>query len=68
MTGLDKIKDKIIVCGHRAAIYAKNIDVSRADDDYSPYYGSHFIAIDSNTVRSKIINVLVIEDELIYTV
>lgn len=62
-----EIKDKIIVCGHRAAIYARTIDKSRADDDYSPYYGNQFIAIDSNTVRSKIINVLVIEDELLLT-
>ena len=65
MYGKYEIKDKIIVCGHRSAIYAKTIDKSRTDDDYSPYYGNQFIAIDSNTVRSKIINVLVIEDELL---
>jgi hypothetical protein len=57
------VKDKTIVCGHRATQYASAIDKTRADNDYSPYYGNHFIAIDSNTVISKTINVLVIEDE-----
>lgn len=55
--------NKTIVCGHRASKYASQIDASRESDDCSPYYGKHFIAIDSNTVRSHEINVLVLEDE-----
>ena len=57
------VKDKILICGHRAAKHAHTMDRSRTADDNSPYFGGHFIAIDSNTVRSKTINVLVIEDE-----
>ena len=56
---------KIIVCGHSASKYAAAFDSSRAADDYSPYFGKNFIAIDSNTVKSQIINVLVLEDELL---
>ena len=55
--------NKTIVCGHRASKYACRIDASRESEDCSPYYGKHFIAIDSNTVRSREINVLVLEDE-----
>lgn len=59
------VKGKTIVCGHRASQYARAIDKTRTGNDYSPYYGGHFIAIDSNTVISKTVNVLVIEDEVL---
>ena len=58
-----KVTNKTIVCGHRASRYASRIDPSRDADDCSPYYGKHFIAIDANTVKSQMINILVIEDE-----
>lgn len=57
------VQNKTIVCGHRAAQFASMIDRTRDPDDCSPYIGEHFIAIDSNTVGSRHINVLVIDDE-----
>ena len=55
--------DKTIVCGHYPARDACVYDRSRSAEDYSPYYGKGFIAIDGNTVRSRVVNVLVIDDE-----
>ena len=57
------LSGKTIVCGHRAAKYASTFDTSRDPEDSSIYYGDGYIVMDSNTVRSKNVNVLVIDDE-----
>ena len=59
-SGADK---KTIVCGHRAARYAADIDESRGKEDCSAYFGDGFIAIDGCTIVSGVVNVLVLEDE-----
>lgn len=46
----------LIVCGDL-------FDHSRTFDDHSIFYGDGMIAIDGGTVRSGIVNVLVIEPE-----
>lgn len=58
-------EDKTLVCGHRAAMFAGEFDYTRGRHCYDPFYGDGVIAIDTLTVESKRINVLVIEDELI---
>lgn len=55
------LKDKIIVCGHRASSLGHMFDESRAIDCYDPFYGDGMIAIDGHTIRSGQVNVLVIE-------
>ena len=60
--------DKTVVCGHWHSSYGHSrIDGTCSefgpDADFSPYYGPGIIAVDACTVFSKIINVLVIEDE-----
>ena len=57
------IPGKTIVCGHRPSSFGYMFDSSRTYDDYSIFYGDGLIAIDSWTVRSGIVNVLVIEPE-----
>ena len=67
-TGWCDVKDKslagkkTVVCGHRATYYAAGIDRTRRGSDYSPFFGEGFIAIDGCTIRSGIVNVLVLED------
>ena len=56
------VNKKLIVCGHRSSCFASRVDSTRREDDYSPYFGEHFIAIDPLTVMSGEINLLVIED------
>lgn len=59
------VKDKTIVCGHRPAMYGYHFDKSRVSSDWTTFYGDGMIAIDGCTVRSGIVNVLVIEDFLL---
>ncbi len=59
--------DKTVVCGHWHASYGhsryeKKCTEFGPDADFSPYYGPGVIAIDACTAHSKMINVLVIED------
>ena len=55
------LKAKTIVCGHRAARMGYQYDSAREPDLDEPFYGDGVIAIDAHTVRSGIVNVLVIE-------
>lgn len=55
------IPGRIIVCGHRPAAFGYMFDDSRAYDDYGIFYGDGMIAIDGWTVRSGIVNVLVLD-------
>jgi hypothetical protein len=55
------LKAKTIVCGHRACRMGYYFDPARNPDDNSPFYGDGVIAIDANTVRSGIVNVLVVD-------
>ena len=55
-------ESKTVVCGHRAARYAADVDKNRKDDDYTAYFGEGFIALDGSTVVSGMVNVLVLED------
>ena len=57
------IPGKTIVCGHRPSSLGYMFDHSRTFDDHSIFYGDGMIAIDGGTVRSGIVNVLVIEPE-----
>ena len=52
---------RIIVCGHRPARLAHNYDASRTSDNDAPFFGRGMIAIDTYTVRSGRIEVLVID-------
>lgn len=54
---------KTVVCGHRATYYAAGIDRTRRGSDCSTFFGEGFIAIDGCTVKSGIVNVLVLEDK-----
>lgn len=68
-TGWCDVKDKslagkkTVVCGHRATYYAAGIDRTRRGNDYGIYFGEGFTAIDGCTVKSKTVNVLVVDDE-----
>lgn len=55
------LKAKTIVCGHRACRMGHYFDPARNPDDNTPFYGDGVIAIDANTVRSGIVNVLVVD-------
>ena len=63
-----KIPEKTIICGHRSAAYGHAVakDIMPGENEeaekYRPFYGNGFIAIDGCTVRSGIVNCLVIED------
>ena len=57
------VNKKLIICGHRSSCFASRVDSTRREDDYSPYYGEHFIAIDPLTIVSGVINILVLEDK-----
>ena len=58
------LKDKAVVCGHRAACNAYKIDHSRDPDDFSIFQTPEVVAIDSLTVRTHKINVFVTEDNI----
>jgi len=55
------LKAKTIVCGHRACRMGHYFDTARHPDDNSIFYGDRVIAIDAHTVRSGIVNVLVVD-------
>ena len=52
---------KTIVCGHRPARLGYLFDDTRERDLCEPFFGEGVIAIDAGTVRSGVVNVLVIE-------
>ena len=56
------LSGKTIVCGHRPSRLGYMFDSFREPDCSEPFYGEGMIAIDAGTVRSKRVNVLVIED------
>ena len=56
------IDGKIIVCGHRPSYLGHNFDFTREPDDFRPFYGNGTIAIDASTIRSGIVNLLVINE------
>jgi serine/threonine protein phosphatase 1 len=56
------LSGKTIVCGHRPSRLGYMFDSFREPDCSEPFYGEGMIAIDAGTVRSKCVNVLVIED------
>ena len=56
------VRGKTIVCGHHTSRLGYRFDPSRATDCYDIFYGDGVIAIDSGTVMSGVINVLVLED------
>ncbi len=60
------LNGKTIVCGHRASRFACLVGETRDPDDYSPFYAEGLVAIDTSTVQSGKVNVLVIEDEPLY--
>ena len=53
---------KTIVCGHRPSRLGYMFDSFREPDCSEPFYGEGMVAIDAGTVRSKRVNVLVIEE------
>ena len=59
--------NKTIVCGHWHCSYghyrAGNSD--NQEENFTPFYGDNFIAIDACTAYSKQVNVIVIEDEFL---
>ncbi len=58
------LSDKTIVCGHRTAQKGAMFDSSRTEDTFTEFYGDGVIAIDGCTVRSGVVNVLVLEEEI----
>ena len=60
------LPDKTVVCGHRSAQYGSQFDPSRSPYCYDPFYGQKVIAIDGLTIVSKQVNIVVLEDELLY--
>lgn len=52
---------KIIVCGHRPARLGYWYDESRMNDDDTTFFGNGMIAIDTYTVKSGRVNVLVLD-------
>ena len=69
--GMDVVRtcmeDKTIVCGHwhtsyGHAKYEGKGSEFEADADFSPYYASGIIALDSCTAFSRKVNVITIED------
>lgn len=56
------VEGKVIVCGHRPARLGYWYDESRPNDDDSPFFGNGVIAIDTYTVKSGRVEVLVLED------
>lgn len=60
------LKGKTVVCGHRASRFACLLGEMREPEDYSPFFADGLIAIDTSTVQSGKVNVLVVEDEPLY--
>ena len=59
-----RVPGKTIVCGHRSARYGHFFDPQRDPEDHGIFYGEGVIAIDALTVRSGMVNVLVLEEEV----
>jgi serine/threonine protein phosphatase 1 len=59
------VSGKTVVCGHRTTALAQRFDPTRQDGDTQPFRGDGVIAIDSGTVRSGKLHVLVVEDTLL---
>ena len=57
------LPDKTVVCGHRECAQGHRRFHGTASD--APFYDAGVIAIDACTVRSGLVNVLVLEDELL---
>lgn len=57
------LEGKTIVCGHRPARLGYMFDCLREPDCSEPFYGDGMIAIDAGTVRSRRVNVLVLEND-----
>ena len=60
-------ENKTIVCGHWHSSYGHSNFEGRGsefgeDADFTPYYGNGIIALDACTARSKMVNVIVVED------
>lgn len=58
---------KTIICGHWHCSYGHSNFEGRGsefgeDADFTPYYGNGIIALDACTARSKMVNVIVVED------
>ena len=61
------VPGKTIVCGHRASCLAYRFDKNRYYDDYSVFEAEGVVAIDPCAVRSGIVNVFCVEDDLLDT-
>ena len=57
------LEGKTIVCGHRTSRFGCLFDEKRDPMDFSAFHAPGLVAIDSATVQSKEVNVLVIDDE-----
>ncbi|MBQ3489857.1 MAG: metallophosphoesterase [Clostridia bacterium] len=57
------LEGKTIVCGHRTSRFGCLFDGNRNPEDFSIFHAPGLAAIDTSTVQSKQVNVLVIEDE-----
>ncbi len=57
-------ENKTVVCGHRAAYHASEIDSSRDEDDCSLYTADGLAVLDGSTVRTKNVNVYICEDSI----
>ena len=60
-------EEKTVVCGHWHCSFGHSNYEGKGsefgeDADFSPYFGKNIIAIDGCTARSRIVNVLIIED------
>lgn len=64
--GTRPLPDKTLVCGHVPTFLAGRVDSTRSMDDSGIYYGNGLIAIDTGTFDTRRVNVLVIEDELVF--
>ena len=59
------LTDKTLVCGHMPTFYAYEFDSSRRRGSTEIFYGNGMIAIDGATYDTKLVNVLVLNDELL---
>lgn len=64
--GTKPLPQKTLICGHMPTFYATKFDPLRENNDSGIFYGNSVIAIDGGTFDTKAVNVLVIEDSLIY--
>lgn len=62
----EKEKNKVLICGHyRCSEFNQYYQISDDMNNHNIYYGSNLIAIDGTTALSKMVNVLVIENNKI---